>query len=223
MRFAIIGLGRFGFRLAERLSSMGHEVIGIDRNRELVQSAMDKITLPIAMDAADEHALLEHGIEKVDAAVVSMGDNFQDAVLVTAVLKAIGVKRIVSRSTNARIAEVLRRIGASDVVNPEDEAADVWAQRLQSAKVLSQYDLDASHRIVEMRMPDGWAGKTLAQLTPRVTFSVNIVAIKRQTTGEDGEVHYQVALPEAGKPLEADDLLVVFGSIEQLNRLTSED
>ena len=223
MKFAIIGLGRFGKRLATRLSAMGHEVIAVDQDRDTIQELMDQVTLPLAIDAANEQALLEHGIDKVDAAIVAIGTDVQDAVLVTAVLKAIGVPRILSRAVNARTADVLKRIGADEVFNPEDEAADAWSQKLITPNILSQHDLDAEHRIVEMSLPESWVGKSLIDLDPRGEHKVNVVAIKRtsQHAADAGHGH-AVRMPEPGEPLMSGDVLVLFGRAEDIMRLTMD-
>ena len=123
-RFAVIGLGRFGSRLAKNLAASGAEVIAIDRDRMIVEELRDQVTLAIAMDATDEQALKIQGIDKVDCAVVGMGHNFESNALATVLLKSMRVKRVISRAGNDMQAQILKRIGADSVVSPEDESAD---------------------------------------------------------------------------------------------------
>jgi len=224
MQFAVIGLGRFGARLATRLAAMGHEVIGIDRDRDIIQELMDRVTLPIAIDASNEQALLEHGIDKVEAGIVAIGDDFQDSVMVTALLKAIGVPRVISRAVNQRTAEVLLRIGADEVVNPEDEAADAWAHKLVSPALLAQFEVDKEHRIAECEAPASWIGKTLADLSPRENNQVNIVAVKRREGQTDkGKPNHVVQLPRPNDPFVEGDRVVVFGRAEHVVALTDDE
>ena len=122
-RFAVIGLGRFGSRLASNLAAAGAEVIAIDRSRQIVEDLRDKVTLAIALDATDEQALRIQGVDQVDCAVVGIGQDFEANALTTALLKSLGVARVVSRAGNQMQAEILTRIGADGVVKPEDESA----------------------------------------------------------------------------------------------------
>jgi len=215
--FAVIGLGRFGSRLASNLAAAGAEVIAIDHNHRLVEQMRDQVTLAVALDATDEEALLSQRIDQVDVAVVSVGDNFEVMVLTTAILKHIGVKRIISRAESQTQARILTRIGADAVVNPEDESADRWTTRLISPHYLNQYELEPGYSIVEIKLPAPWAGRTLMELALRRKLGVHVLAVKRTVT-EDGRsepaTHLQIPLPD--QPFHADDVLVVMGSDEGL-------
>jgi trk system potassium uptake protein TrkA len=225
-RFAIIGMGRFGTRLAANLAAMGQEVIAIDRNRRLIEEVRDRVTLAIALDATDEQALKMQGIEKVDVAFVTVGENFETTVLTTAVLKQMGVQRVISRANTAVQARILKRVGADDVANPEDESADRWSNRLISPQFLKQYELDSHNSIVEVALPKAWVGKTLIELRPRNELGVHVLAIKRtgpdecDAAGEeaapDQEQEPRLCIPVPDQPLRADDVLVVMGSDEAL-------
>ena len=137
-RFAIIGLGRFGQRLARMLSEAGAEVIAIDRSQEIVEAIRDEVTVAVALDATDERALLSQGVDKVDVAVVGIGTDFEAAVLATVILKQLGVPKVVARAATTNRGEILRRVGADDLVNPERESAYRWAHRLMGPNVFSR-------------------------------------------------------------------------------------
>ena len=119
-RFAVIGLGRFGSRLAAGLASAGQEVIAIDLDERIVEQLRDRVTVAVAMDSTNEKALEAHGLDKVDAAVVCMGSAFEANALTTVILKQYGVERVISRAATPTSARILARIGADEVVNPED-------------------------------------------------------------------------------------------------------
>lgn len=218
-RFAVIGLGRFGSRLAAKLAAAGRDVIAIDRDVNLVDDLRDRVTLAVALDATDEQALRANDIGHVDVAVVGIGDNFEAAVLATVVLKQLGVKRVISRAMTATAATILRKIGADDVVRPEDESADRWCGKLVSPEFLSQHVFSAGHSVVEIRTPGVWVGKTLAELNLRAQTRVLVVAVKRRELLPSGAEREVVAVLSPSQPLEADQILVLAGADEDLAQL----
>jgi trk/ktr system potassium uptake protein len=212
MRFAVIGLGQFGARLAANLSSAGQEVIGIDKDPLLVQEMRDRVTLAVALDATDEQALRAQGVDNVDVAVVSVGRDFQATTLATVVLKQMGVPRVVSRANNPVTAQVLARIGADQVVMPEDESADRWTHKLVTPQFLKQIELDAGHSLVEMKTPKAWVGQTLAGLKLRAQSGLHVVAIR----GPSSDGAAPVRMPGPQEPLRAEDTLMLMGKDEDL-------
>ncbi len=218
-RFAVIGMGRFGSRLATNLAQAGQEVIGIDLEPRLIEEMRDRVTLAIALDATDEQALLMHGIDKVDVAVVGIGNDFESSALATVLLKQIGVPRVISRAITPTSARILARIGADEVVNPEDEAADRWCSRMVSPEFLSQYNVGDGHSLVEIKAPSKWVGKTLTQLNLRARYGVLVVAIKIRKASPGVPDRMAVELPDPGLPLETDQVLVLFGLEENLAQL----
>jgi trk system potassium uptake protein TrkA len=221
-RFAIIGLGRFGGRLAVNLASAGQEVIAVDNDAHLIEEFRDSVTLAIALDATDEQALLMHGLDKVDVAVVGIGDNFESNILATVLLKQLGVPRVISRAMSPMAARILSRIGADEVVNPEDEAADRWCTRLISPGFLSHFPVGDGYSVVEIQAPRSWLGKTLVELNLRAKLGVLIVAVKHREQ-QQGAVRQVVEFPNPNQPLQAQQSLVVMGPDESLAKLSGED
>jgi trk system potassium uptake protein TrkA len=162
---------------------------------------------------------LMHGIDKVDVAVVGIGNDFESSALATVLLKQIGVPRVISRAITPTSARILARIGADEVVNPEDEAADRWCSRMISPEFLSQHQVGDGHSLVEIKAPDKWVGKTLTQLNLRARFGVLVVAIKIRRTTAGAPDRMVVELPDPGLPLEKDQVLVLFGLEENLAQL----
>lgn len=216
MRFAVIGLGQFGARLASNLSAVGQEVIGIDKDPQLVQDMRDRVTHTVAMDATDEKALRAQGVDKVDAAVVSVGGDFQAITLTTVILKQFGVPRVISRATTPISAQVLARIGADEIVMPEDESADRWTRRLVSPRFLKQVELDEGHSLVELKTPRDWVGKTLVGLKLRTEMGLHVVALRKPSKSGEGRVR----MPGPNEPLNAEDTLMLMGRDEDLERLS---
>jgi len=211
-RFAVIGLGRFGSRLAFNLAAAGQEVIAIDNDVQLIQQIRDRVTLAVALDATDEKALLMQGIDQMDTVVVGIGGHFEAAVLITANLKKIGVPKIVSRAVTSTGARILAHIGANKIVNPEDESADRWTVRLTSPQFISHFEFDAGYSIVEVSTPIDWVGKTLIDLHLRTQRGLHVVAVKRVASSQSGHgpPGWQIPLPD--QPLEQADRLLIMGA-----------
>ena len=122
-RFVVIGLGRFGRRLARELTEAGHEIIAIDTREALVERVRDEVALAVCLDATEPEALKSQGVDKVDAAVVAIGEDFEANALATATLKSLGVGRVISRASSDIQRRILDRIGADQVIFPEEEMA----------------------------------------------------------------------------------------------------
>ena len=220
-RFAVIGLGRFGMRLATLLGQAGAEVIAVDRRREIIEQVRDEVALAVCLDSTDENALKAQGIDKVDVAIVGIGTSFEDNMLVTAILKQLGVPRVISRATTAMRAKILARIGADDIVNPERESADRWRSRLLAPSIMERIELAEGFSLTQLAAPQSFFGKTLQQLDVRKKYNVNIVAIRRTVTENDAEGirrtrQVVISVPMADTDIETGDILLLIGSNEAM-------
>jgi len=214
--FAVIGLGRFGVRLATSLADAGAEVIAIDRNRELVDRIKDRVALAVCLDATDEEALRTQGIDKVDAAVVGIGTSFEEAVLCTVILKQIGVPRVISRATTTTRGQVLSRVGADDIANPERESADRWCNRLLTPAVMERIVLAEGYSLVQVQAPESFHHKTLADLAVNTRYKVLVVAIRRTeeqhaAEGAIGPRQQVISAPGPSDVIRPGDVLVLIG------------
>jgi len=227
LKYAVIGLGRFGSTLARQLGEFGAEVIAIDRREERVAEVRDFVSVAIRLDATTERNLRDQGLEGADAAVVGMGEDFEAAQLVTVILKRLGVKHVVVKAPTPLQYEILKRIGADEVVSPEKESAIRLAQRLLSPRILDYIELAEGHSLVQIKAPPKFVGKSLRELDVRNVFGVNVVAIKRRKeTGRDanGDPVYEerlVGIPNPTDVIDAEDVLVVIGADEDLARLAN--
>jgi len=226
-RFAVIGLGRFGMKLATLLAGGGAEVIAVDRNRELVESIRDQVAMAVCLDSTDSKALLSQGIEKVDVAVVGVGSTFEDCTLTTAILKQLGVPRVISRAATDIRGRILLRIGADDIVNPEEESAERWRNRLLAPAIMERIVLAKGYSLAQLAAPKSFYGKTLEQLAVRRKYKVNVVAIRRtvEQIDEQGQksAHESViSVPMPDTVIEHDDVLLLMGSDEAIELLPTE-
>lgn len=220
-RFAVIGLGRFGQRLAALLAEAGAEVIAVDRRRDLIEQVRDKVTLAVCLDSTDESALKSQGIDKVDVAIVGIGTAFEDSALTTVLLKQLGVPRVLSRATTSIRAKILTRIGADDIVNPERESADRWRNRLLAPSIIERIELADGFSLTQIAAPPSFFGETLLQLDVRNRHKVNIVAIRRTQAETDDQGikrtrQFVISVPMAETVIEDGDILLVIGADEAM-------
>jgi len=225
-RFMVIGLGRFGQRLAQALTEAGHEVIAIDKREELVERVRDEVALAVCLDATDPDPLKSQGAADIDAAVVCIGEDFESNALATATLKSLGVPVVISRASTEIQRRILSAIGADQVVLPEEEVADRLAGHLANPNILEHLELAEGHSLIQIRAPADWVGRTLGEIDLRRKHEVNLVAIKRRIvsrTPEGGETVEQqvVDLPMAHTVIREGDVLVLVGSTESLASLPS--
>lgn len=218
---AVLGLGRFGQRMAERLSRGGEDVLACDYDRDVVEQIATKVAQAVVLDVTDEAAMRSRGVHKVKAAVIGIGEDFEAAVLTTVILRQMEVPRIIARARTRTTAEVLRRVGAHDVVLAEDEAADRWANRLLGPKVLNQIEFHQGYSIIEFRTPKDWVGQGLADLDVRKKLNLHVVAVKRKVS-DDGPLQSRIVVLRANEPLEEDDVLIIMGRDEDLNNLAAD-
>ena len=223
-RFVVIGLGRFGRRLARELTEAGHEVIAIDTREALVERVRDEVALAVCLDATEPEALKSQGVDKVDAAIVAIGEDFEANALATATLKALGVGRVISRASSDIQRRILDRIGADQVVFPEEEMAVRLASQLANPEIIDHVELSEGHGLVQIRAPEAWQDRTLSEIDLRKKYEVNLVAIKRpvkkQTPEGEEVVEEQVLdLPMPHTTIREGDVLVLVGTTESLSAL----
>ena len=224
-RFAVIGLGRFGMKLAQALTRAGAEVIAIDTDRNLVEQVRDEVALAVRLDATDEEALRAQGIDKIDCAIVGIGTDFEANALAVSSLKAIGVARVIARAGSEVRGKILERIGADAVVFPERESALRWSSRLMLPHLREYIELGEDHALVQIRAPAKFANKTPAELALRQRYHVNLVAIRRsiivESEGRSASAE-TISVPTAETKILPSDVLILIGSNEALSALPGD-
>ena len=210
-QFVVIGLGRFGSSVAETLYGLGNDVLVIDKDEDLIQDISDKVTHAVQMDATDEGALRTLGLRNFDVAVVTIGSNIQASVMVTLLVKELGVKYIIAKGNSDLHAKVLYKIGADRVILPEKDMGVRVAHNLVSESILDFIELSPDYSIMELKVLNEWSGKTLKDLKLRSSYGINIMAIKK---GESINIS-----PKAEDILEDDDIIVAIGSADDLSNL----
>ena len=210
-QFVIIGLGRFGSSVAKTLYALGHDVLAIDSNEDLVQEISDSVTHAVQMDATDENALRTLGLRNFDVAVVTIGANIQASVMATLLVKDMGIKYIIAKGNSDLHAKVLYKIGADRVILPEKDMGVRVAHNLVSSSILDYIELSPDYSIIEIESPKEWYGKSMKELSLRSKYGINVIAIKR-----NNEVNIS---PDADDVINKDDIVVAIGSAEDLTKL----
>ncbi len=226
-RFVVVGLGRFGMRLARLLAEGGAEVIAIDHKKHLIESVRDDVDRAVCLDSTDEQALLAQGIEKADVAIVGIGIDFEAAVLTTVLLKQIGVPRVISRATTGVRGQILSRVGADDTVNPERESAEKWCNRLLAPSIMERIALAEGYSLAQIAAPESFFDKTLKDLAVLTKYKVNVIAIRRtvRKAGAEGEEKGSekvISVPMAETQIVQGDVLLLIGSDEAIGRFPTK-
>jgi trk system potassium uptake protein TrkA len=227
-RFAVIGLGRFGKKLAAALATSGAEVIAIDRNKEAIDEVRDQVSLAVRLDSTDEQALSAQGIDKVDVAIVGIGQGggqgFEAAILTVVNLKQMGVPLIYARAEDPIAGEVFSKVGATEVIYPEIESAQRWAFKLIAPLIEERMDFAPGYSLAKITGPASFDGKTVMDLQLRQKYNVNLVAIKRAERGwgNKSEKEAVINVPMPDTVIYEGDTLMVAGADADLARLPQE-
>lgn len=222
-RIAVIGLGRFGMSVARHLSSLGAQVIAVDRTMQLVNEIKDEVDLAVRLDSTDPDAIKAQEIHKVDVCVISIGENFEAALLTTVILQKLGVPRLICRAQSEFHAQIFRQIGASEVIQPESSAGELLSRRLAHPHLRDVIDLAEDFSLVEIQAPESWCGKAINVIGLRANFHVNLLVIKRTEQPEDDQpAQENVTVPQPDTVIQPGDLLLLVGSHEAVEALPHE-
>ena len=225
--FAVIGLGRFGYSVAESLVKKGCEVLAIDREEPKIQSISDIATYAVQCDATDERALKAVSTQNVDIAVVSIGENIEASILIVQTLKEMGVESIIAKAVTNTHGKILSNLGVTEVIYPERDAAIRLAHRLVSPKVLEYLELAPGYSIEEISVPDRLAGLSIKEARIREQHNLNVIGIKKQVTrmvkGRMMKEETFNFTPSLGDLIEKGDVLVMIGKEQDLDHFSDSE
>ena len=210
----LIGMGKFGQTLGEKLLNMGNEVMIVDKNEEKINSLAPKYTEAVIANCMNEENLKKLDIPSFDACVVAIGEDFQSSLEITSLLKDLGAKWVVSKATTEIQRKFLLKNGADEVVYPDRDLAEKLAVTLNSTKVFNYVELNNEYAIFEIASPNQWAGKKLVDINPRKKYGINILTIKKGDT--------VVSNMDANYVFEEGDHMLVFGNTEKVLKFTNK-
>ena len=177
----IIGMGHMGRHLASKLQALGNEVMIVDKNPDVITALSDRFTDSNICDCTNESISEALGVDNFDICFVTIGEDFQASLVVTSLLKQYGARMIVSKAKQKIQADLLRKIGADEIVWPEKEIAEKLAVRYNADNIFDYIPLTAEYSIYELPVPAAWVGQSLTELNVRRKYQVTIIAVKHDT------------------------------------------
>ncbi|MCI8404973.1 MAG: TrkA family potassium uptake protein [Clostridia bacterium] len=216
--FAVIGLGKFGMAAALQLAHMDCEVLAVDKDMDKVNLIANHVTSAICGDAREESVLKSLGIRNYDCVIAAIGDSLADSILITLMLKEMGIKKVVCKASDNQHEKVLKKIGADMVIIPERDAGKKVAATLLSNKLLDLIDISEDYSIADCIVPKAWVGKSLAELSVRRKYKVNIVAVKNETDGDKSTVNIS---PGADYVFKETDVAILIGDTNAIQHLNN--
>lgn len=212
--FCVIGLGNFGLNLAITLSKLRHQVLVIDESQEKIDLIGNSVENAVCGDATNEAVLRAAGVKNCECAIVCMENDLSDSILITLLLKELGMKRIVVRATDERQKKVLLKVGADNVVLPEKESGTKLAHTLSKRDVIDYFAPSEDFTIAEIVTPKSWVGKSVIEIDVRKKYSVNIIAVSAR-----GEDDFEL-LADPNRRFAENEHLVLAGDNKAMQRLT---
>jgi trk system potassium uptake protein len=221
MKYIIFGLGNFGASLAQKLTEQGNEVIGIDSKMIKVDAYKEKISHTICMDATDEFTVRGLPLMETDVVIVAIGEDQGANVMVTALLKNLEVKRLISRAINPLHEKVLQAIGVDEIVHPEEETAERWAKKLCINNVIDSFELNPDYSIIEAMVPAAYIGKSIREISFRKNHNIlALTVIKKEEQksifGRSKEVTKILGVISGDYIMAELDILVLYGANKDL-------
>lgn len=220
---AVIGLGNYGSTVARELTERGAQVIAIDHDKDRVEAIKESVAYAVSLNSTNREALQAAAVDHVDIAVVCIGDNVEASLLTALQLKKLGVRKVWARAINQLQHEILTALGVDEVVDLEEQMGIATARSLSSVSVSKHIPLAPGHSIAEVKIPAALIGKTLRQINPRDSFSVNIIGIKTYAPviDERGNRSFEENFDEVPSPdmeLTEDMVLIVAGNDRSIER-----
>lgn len=222
MNIVVIGLGNFGASLAKNLTSLGHDVLGVDYELTKVEFFKDTVANTICLDATDPHALRILPLKEADVFVVSIGSDFGISVKIAALLKKFGVPRVICRESSSIHFTVLNAIGITETINPEYESAKIFAQKLPLKGIQNLFAITDSFKIFDLAMPPAYIGKKISPSQFRKETHLKIVALKRNFRIIYSSAQIQENEDKIDIDFKENDTLVLAGEMKDIKRFLHE-
>jgi len=226
MKYIIVGIGNFGGYLAKRLTTLGHEVIGIDTSESKIEMIKNSITHSIVMDATDQAAVKNLPLKDTDVVIIAIGEDIGASIMSTAIFKQLKSKRIIARAINDLHETVIQAIGVDEIIHPEEETADRLSKRLEMKGVLDSLEISDEYNIVEVKVPKRYVGMTVAKADIRKEYYLNILTIikieqKKNLLGINTPHKNVIGVVTPEYKFEKEDVLLIFGKIKNIQDFLS--
>ena len=209
--YTVIGLGRFGTKIASKLYEYGEDVLAIDTNEAYIDDIADFVTRAAAADAKDIDNLKSLGVNSCDCAIVAIGSDLAASVLITMNLKNLGVPYIICKAYDETHSEILKKLGADRIIIPEHEVAEKAARMMSSPDIFENIELSEEYGINEIKAPKAWIGKTIKDINIRAKYGVSVIGIKKGGN--------TIISPRADHIIEKDSVIIILGEYSSMEAL----
>ncbi|MGN0003414.1 MAG: potassium channel family protein [Sphingobacterium composti] len=216
MKYIILGLGHFGRSLGIHLTELGHEVIGADLNIQIVEQLKDKITHTVCLDTTDREAVSSLPLKDCDAVIVAIGEDEGATLMTTALVKQLGVKRIIGRVVSDLQRTVMEAMQIDEYIMPEEEAAERLAMRLDNIDIVDSFKVSDRYSIIETKVPRKYVGMTLQEANLTNKYKVIVLTTVKVSEGLHKEAS---GIAKSNTLLNENDLLVLFGELSDIKKL----
>lgn len=221
-RFAVIGVGRYGTEIAQRLASRGAEVYAFDTNLDRIESIKEEVALAVQLDTTDKKAMMSQKIDEMDAAVVAIGENFEATILTALNLIDLKISRVIVRASGENQKRILKNLGIQEILEPEEEFASLVAEQLINPNITAFLQLPDNYEVAEVRAPKGIVNRTLESIDLVHQYNLTLITIKRcfeeQKNGEMVMAEHILGVPKSEIVVYETDTLIVFGTLDNVKR-----
>ncbi|MEG1071946.1 MAG: TrkA family potassium uptake protein [Akkermansia sp.] len=224
MRYTIIGLGQFGQDLCHELSHRNMDIVAVGNTDESLEDVKDDVTYTVVVDYTNPIALRELELDESSSVIVTIGDSFEQNLLVVSHLQKMGVKRIYARVMNSVHGYILRQMNVFKLINLSQVASRQLASQLESPEFIRTIPLDENHLIAEIALPSFWVDKKLRDVELRTKHHLNLLTVRRGDSVTEQESKEFLAIspnpvldtPDPDLVFETQDVLVLFGREDAL-------
>lgn len=212
-RFAVIGLGNFGFQITRSLYEEGNVVIAIDKDHDQIQSISPFCTQAVKMDASDREALNSLSLNLLDGVIVAVGNSISNSVLICLHLNELGVSKIIAKALDDDHAKILEKIGATEILRPERDMAMRLARNLSHPNIIDFLPVSDDFEIVQLTPPKSFMGKSLLELNLRGKHGIQVIAVKKPDSGRNE------LIPSANYVIGERDQLIILGETRNIRKI----
>lgn len=216
-KYLIIGMGQLGQVLLDALLDAHAEILVVDSKEEKIRQIQDKVRNTVVLDATNAEVLRKFDLETFDAAIVTMGEQFQNILLISVLLKELGVKKVIARASSKLEERLLKKIGVDIVIFPEVEMGKKLANMLLRKSVEEVIPLADDNSIINVKVPDVFIGKPLSRLRLRRNYSINVIAVKNLENEREN-----MLIPNSSYVFKKDDTLIIIGENDNIDRFTRD-
>ncbi|MFA4844322.1 MAG: TrkA family potassium uptake protein [Candidatus Margulisiibacteriota bacterium] len=210
-QFAVLGIGRFGSKIARELFYKGQEVVAIDKDEKVIDDIKDEVTHAYVGDITDSDALKEAGVADCDTVIIAESSNMESNIIAAQICKELGVAQVICKAQNTLHGKILGKLSVDQIVYPEQDTAIKLVNKLTSQGVLDYFDIGENLTIVGAKAQTEWVGRKLSDLDLRNKFNITVLALRRG--GEN------IVIPAWSTVIEKEDTIVFFGREDSLKKM----